>query len=101
MTFSHKYIGTPIISYLGRKKYKIDVSDFNCGLRGYETEKINNLNCKCDGMEYATEMIIKAKKANLKITEIPVNYYKDKRNGKGHLKTIRDGFRHLKIIFCL
>lgn len=98
MKFSHKYIGTPIISWIGKIKYKVNIEDFNCGLRGYDTKKINNLNCKCGGMEYATEMIIKAKKANLKITEIPINFYKDGRKRRPHLKTLRDGFRHMKIL---
>jgi len=61
-------------------------------------EKIENLNCKCIGMEYASEMIIKAVKNNLKIKEIPIDFYKDKRKRKPHLNTIRDGIRHLKII---
>lgn len=99
MPFSHKYIGTPIISWLGRKKYKVNIGDFNCGLRGYETQKINDLNCKCGGMEYATEMIIKAKQANLNMTEIPINFYKDGRNRAPHLNSINDGLRHLKVIF--
>lgn len=98
MKKTHKYIGTPIISFLGRKKYKVNIGDFNCGLRGYNTNKINKLNCKCEGMEYATEMIIKAKRANLKIKEIPINFYKDKRNKKSHLNTFKDGIRHLKIL---
>lgn len=99
MKFSHKYIGTPIISFIGRAKYKVKIGDFNCGLRGYNTEKINNLNCKCGGMEYATEMIIRAKMKNLKIIEIPINFYKDGRDNSSHLKTIEDGIRHLKILF--
>ena len=98
MPFSHKYIGTPIISWLGRMKCKAKIGDFNCGLRGYDTKKINALNCKCGGMEYATEMIIKAKNANLKIIEIPINFYKDGRNKKPHLRAIKDGLRHLKVI---
>lgn len=99
MKFSHKYFGTPLISWLGRIKYKVTIMDFNCGLRGYATQKINNLNCKCGGMEYATEMIIKARKANLKMLEIPINFYKDGRNKEPHLRTIKDGIRHLKVIF--
>lgn len=98
MPFLHRYIGTPILSFLISKKYKIKIGDINCGLRGYNKEKIINLNCICPGMEYASEMIIKAAKANLKIKEIPINFYKDKRNKKPHLRTIRDGIRHLKII---
>ncbi len=99
MKFSHKYIGTPVISFLGRLRCRAKVGDFNCGLRGYNTQKVINLNCKCGGMEYATEMIIKAKKANLKIVEIPINFYKDGRGKAPHLKAIKDGLRHLKVIF--
>ncbi len=98
MPFLHRYIGTPILSFLISKKYRIKTGDINCGLRGYNKEKIENLNCECTGMEYASEMIIKAAKNNLKIKEIPINFYKDKRNKKPHLNTIRDGFRHLKLI---
>lgn len=101
MKLLHKFLGTPLISILARKKYKVKIGDFNCGLRGYNTKKINNLNCSCNGMEYATEMIIKAKKANLKIVEIGINFYKDGRNTKSHLKPVRDGIRHLKMIFSL
>ena len=98
MPLSHRYIGTPILSFLIRKKYKIKVGDVNCGLRAYNKEKILKLNCECTGMEYASEMIIKAAKNNVPIKEIPINFYKDKRNKKPHLNTIKDGIRHLKII---
>lgn len=98
MKWSHRYIGTPIISFLGRIKYGIRVGDFNCGLRGYNTEKINFLACECMGMEYATEMLIKAQKANLKIDEVDINFYRDKRKSKPHLRTIRDGLRHFKLL---
>lgn len=98
MKFSHRYIGTPMLSYMIRKKYNIPIGDVNCGMRGYITKKMNNLNCIATGMEYATEMLIKAKKSDLKIAEIPVNLYQDKRNKKSHLRTIKDGIRHLKII---
>lgn len=99
MKFLHRVIGTPLISALGKMKYKIKVNDFNCGLRGYETKKINSLGCKCEGMEYATEMLIKAKKHNLKIVEIPINFYKDGRNRQPHLRTFQDGIRHMRLIF--
>lgn len=99
MKISHKYIGTPLISWIFSKKYHIKLRDVNCGMRGYVTEKINKLNCKAKGMEYATEMLIKAKKAGLIIKEIPINFYKDKRKKKSHLRTIPDGIRHFKIIF--
>lgn len=98
MNVLHKFIGTPALTLLVRIIYKVDIHDINCGLRGYVKNKIVNLDCKCDGMEYASEMIIKAKKKQLKITEVPINFYKDKRNRKSHLKTFSDGMRHIKII---
>lgn len=98
MPITHKYIGTPILSFLIRKKYNVNIHDVNCGLRGYNNKKLISLECRATGMEYASEMIIKAKKANFNIIEIPINFYKDGRNGKSHLNAIRDGIRHLKII---
>ena len=98
MKWTHRYIGTPLLTYMIRKKYKIDIQDINCGLRGFKKEKILELNLKSEGMEFASEMVIKAKQANLKIAEVPINFYKDKRNHKSHLNTIKDGIRHLKII---
>lgn len=98
MKFSHKFIGTPILSFLIRKKFKLNLNDINCGLRGIKKDAIIKLNCKSSGMEFASEMLIKATKAKLKIEEIPINFYKDKRNSKPHLKTLQDGVRHLKII---
>lgn len=100
MKITHKWIGTPILSLLVRKKYKVvNIYDVNCGLRGYVKEKFMRINCQAEGMEYATEMIIKAQQNKLKITEIPINFYKDKRNKKSHLRTIRDGIRHMLLIF--
>lgn len=99
MKLLHKYIGTPLISLFGRIRYKVNIGDFNCGLRGYDTEKMNNLNCSCKGMEYASEMIIKAKMGGLKIIEIPINFYKDSRGKKSHLNTVKDGIKHFKIVF--
>lgn len=99
MKFTHQYIGTPVISFMARKKFEIPVRDFNCGLRGYNTELIKKLQFQSTGMEYATEMIIKAKQENLKIIEIPINFYKDGREGASHLNAIKDGISILKIIF--
>jgi hypothetical protein len=64
-----------------------------------KTEKINQLSFESTGMEFATEMLIKAKKASFKIKEVPINFYKDKRNSSSHLNTIKDGIRHMRIIF--
>jgi glycosyltransferase involved in cell wall biosynthesis len=102
MPLLNRYIGTPIISFIGRIRSKTKIGDFNCGLRGYNTEKINNLNCVCEGMEYATEMVVMAELRNLNITNVPVNLKKDGRiNQKTHLRTFRDGFRHLCYMICV
>ena len=98
MPWSHKYIGTPVISYIGSLFYKSKIGDFNCGMRGYNKQAILNLDLKCSGMEYASEMIVEANLNNLKITEIPIELKKDGRNHKPHLKSFSDGWRHLKFL---
>lgn len=102
MKFSHKYIGVPILSGLGKILFKIKINDFHCGLRGYKKEKILDLNLKSNGMEYASEIIIKAHIKKLKIKEVPIVLHKDHRvKTTAKLNTIRDGFRHLKLILKL
>ena len=98
MKWSHRYIGTPMLTFLIRKIYKVNIKDVNCGLRGMKKDKIIELNLETTGMEFASEMIIKADQNKLKIKEVPINFYKDKRNHKAHLNTIKDGIRHLKVI---
>lgn len=98
MKWTHRYLGTPLLTKMINKKYKLNLKDINCGLRGMKKEKILELNLKSEGMEFASEMVIKAKQANLKIAETPIKFYKDKRNHKSHLNTVKDGFRHIEII---
>lgn len=98
MPFSHKYIGVPLLSLLGRLKYKIKISDFHCGLRGFSKESALKVNLECEGMEFATEMIGKFAKNKMWIEEVPVKLRCDGRKTKSHLRTIPDGIRHLKYI---
>ena len=98
MPWSHKYIGTPIISFLGRLFYHSKIGDFNCGMRGYNRQSILNLELKCVGMEYASEMIVQANLNNLKIIEIPTTLKKDGRSRPPYLKSFSDGWRHLKFL---
>ncbi len=98
MPWSHKYIGTPVISFLGRLFYHSKIGDFNCGMRGYNRQAILNLDLKCTGMEYASEMIVSASLNNLKIAEIPTTLKKDGRSRPPHLKSFSDGWRHLKFL---
>lgn len=98
MKFWHRYLGTPILNKLINIKYKTKIKDVNCGLRGFEKEKIKKLNLKCQGMEFASEKIIKAIKSDLKISQVDINFYKDARKTNSHLHALRDGMRHLKVI---
>lgn len=97
MPFLHK-IGVPFLSLIGRMVCHSKIGDFHCGIRGFNKEKIIQLKLECTGMEFASEMIVKAEKQKLKITEIPTTLKKDGRNRKSHLKTFRDGWKHLKYL---
>lgn len=98
MPWSHKYIGTPVISFIGRVFYKTKIRDFNCGIRGLNRKSILKLDLKTTGMEYASEMIIRASLNKLKIAEVPTTLKKDGRERAPHLKSFRDGWRHLKVL---
>lgn len=98
MKWMHRYIGTPLLTKIINKKYKLNLKDINCGLRGFKKEKILELDLKSEGMEFASEMVIKAKQANFKIAETPIKFYKDKRGHKSHLNTVKDGIKHIKMI---
>lgn len=97
MTLSHK-IGVRFLSGIANLLFHTPIKDYHCGLRAYKTESIKKINLSQKGMEYASEMIIVAKINNLKLLEVPTNLRKDLRDRKSHLRTIRDGFRHLKLI---
>lgn len=99
MPFSHKYIGVPFLSWLGRVKYKTKIKDFHCGLRGFDREAALFLGLKCEGMEFATEIIGKFAKSGAKIVQIPTVLRKDGRGMPSHLNTLRDGMRHLLYLF--
>lgn len=97
MPLSHK-IGVKFLSLFANLFFQTSVKDFHCGLRVYNTEGIRNIKLEASGMEYASEMIIKSKINGLKMCEVPTILRKDLRNRKPHLRTIRDGFRHLFLI---
>lgn len=101
MPILHKYVGNPILSRLGKFLFKIGISDFHCGLRAFKTEKINQIRFRSTGMEFASEIIVEAKKSNLRITELPITLHKDLRNGPSHLNSFPDGWRHLKYLLAL
>lgn len=96
MTFLHKWIGNPILSSLVRLFFKISIHDIHCGARAISKEAYSKITLYTLGMEFASEMIIKASKAQLKITEIPIKYRV--RIGESKLETFSDGWRHLRFI---
>ncbi len=94
----HKYIGNPVLSFIGRLFYPSSIGDFHCGLRGYRRESILKLGLCTTGMEYASEMVVKATLYKLKIAEVPTTLKKDGRSHPPHLRSFRDGWRHLKFL---
>ncbi len=98
MPFLHQYVGNPFLSFLGRLISGSRVRDFHCGLRGFRREAILGLNLRTTGMEYASEMIVMAQLHHLKITEVPTTLKKDGRSGRPHLRSFRDGWRHVNFL---
>lgn len=94
----HRYLGTPVLTFLINLFFGTKISDCNCGMRGLTKETFKKLHMSSGGMEFASEMVIKAGMLKLKIREIPIHFYPDKRGRKPHLKTWSDGWRHLKFI---
>jgi glycosyltransferase involved in cell wall biosynthesis len=98
MPFLHRYLGNPVLSFLGRLLFRIPVGDFHCGLRGFSREAALKLRLKSTGMEFASEMVVKAAFHGLKMAEVPTILSPDGRSRPPHLKTWRDGWRHLKFL---
>ncbi len=98
MPFLHKYLGNPVLSFIGRLFFKINIRDFHCGLRGFSKSAYLKMNLKTTGMEFASEMVVKSKLNDLVIIEVPTKLHKDGRTRKPHLKTWSDGWRHLRFL---
>jgi glycosyltransferase involved in cell wall biosynthesis len=97
MPFSHRWWGNPMFAFMARRMFYAPVHDAYCGLRGFTKELYNRLDQRCTGMEFATEMIIKASLYGKRITEVPITLHPDGRKSHGsHLKTFRDGWRTLR-----
>lgn len=94
----HRYLGNPVLSWIGRLFFSIPVGDFHCGLRGFNTEAIRKLGLVTSGMEFASEMVVRASLERLSIAEVPTTLKPDGRSRAPHLKTWRDGWRHLKFL---
>ena len=98
MPFLHRYLGNPVLSFLGRLFFRIPVGDFHCGLRGFNRERIRGLKLMTPGMEFASEMVVKSALSGYRVEEVPTTLKKDGRSRPPHLRTWRDGMRHLLFI---
>jgi glycosyltransferase involved in cell wall biosynthesis len=97
MPFTHRWLGNPLFSRMARHMFAAPIHDVYCGLRGFTRELYDRLELQCDGMEFATEMIIKASLHGAHITEIPITLHPDGRKVHApHLRTVRDGWRTLR-----
>ena len=94
----HRYLGNPVLSFIGRLFFRSPIGDFHCGLRGFRKDSALSLGLQATGMEFASEMVVKATLANQKITEVPTTLSKDGRSRPPHLRSWRDGWRHLRFL---
>ena len=98
MPWLHRYVGNPVLSGVGRLFFRIPVGDFHCGLRGFRRDRIAALGLRTPGMEFASEMVVKAALADYDIREVPTTLRPDGRSRPPHLRTWSDGWRHLRFL---
>lgn len=98
MPWLHRYLGNPVLTGIGRLFFKSPVGDFHCGLRGFSKEDVEKLDLRATGMEFASEMIVKATLHNFRIAEVATTLSPDGRNRPPHLRSWRDGWRHLRFL---
>jgi glycosyltransferase involved in cell wall biosynthesis len=94
----HRFLGNPVLSFVGRLFYNAPIGDFHCGLRAFSREAIMGLNLSTTGMEFASEMVVKATLRHLRIEEVPTTLVPDGRTRAPHLRSWHDGWRHLKFL---
>lgn len=94
----HRYLGNPVLSFLGRIFFNTPIGDFHCGLRAFRRESVLGLGLATPGMEFASEMVVKASIGKLDIREVPTTLRPDGRSRPPHLRTWRDGWRHLRFL---
>ena len=94
----HRYLGNPVLSFVGRLFFRCNISDFHCGLRAFRTETARALDLRTTGMEFASELVVKSALAKKRIVEVPVVLHPDGRSRQPHLRSWRDGWRHLRFL---
>jgi glycosyltransferase involved in cell wall biosynthesis len=98
MPWKNRFIGNPILSFVGRRFFHSKVGDFHCGIRGFTRQAYDSLDLRTTGMEFASEMVIKAQLKGMKIAEVPAILNRDGRSHSPHLRPYRDGWRHLRFM---
>jgi hypothetical protein len=101
MPWHHKYIGNPVLSTILRILFPASIGDSHCGMRGFTKAVFQRMDLRTTGMEFASEFVIKAAKLNVRMTEIPITLWPDKRGRPPHLRSFRDGWRHLRFMLLL
>jgi hypothetical protein len=94
----HRYLGNPVLTAIGQMLFHSPCGDFHCGLRGFRRDAIVGLNLRTTGMEFASEMVVQATLHQLRIAEVPITLSKDGRTRPPHLRSWRDGWRHLRFL---
>ena len=94
----HRYLGNPVLSFLGRLLFRTPIRDFHCGLRGFSRDAALRMDLRTTGMEFASEMVVKATLHDMRIAEVPTVLYPDGRSRPPHLRSWRDGWRHLRFL---
>jgi hypothetical protein len=98
MPFLHRYLGTPVLTFILNRLFGTHISDCNCGMRCIDRDTFLRLGVVSPGMEFASEMIVKAAVVGVEIDEVPIDFYRDKRDRRPHLRSFRDGWRHLRLL---
>jgi len=101
MPFLHRYLGNPVLSFVARLLFRGEVGDYHCGMRGFTKTSFDALNLKSTGMEFASEHLVKSSLHRFKITEVPVTLAKCPADRHPHLRTWRDGWRHLRFLVLM
>ena len=101
MPLLHRYLGNPVLSFIGRLFFRTRIGDFHCGLRGFDRLAVQSLDLSARGMEFASELVVKAALAGWRIAEVPTVLHPDGRGRPPHLRSWRDGWRHLRLLLLL
>jgi glycosyltransferase involved in cell wall biosynthesis len=96
----HRYLGNPVLSWVGRLFFRVPINDFHCGMRGFRRDRVMELGLTTVGMEFASEMVVRSAINGLHITEVPTTLKPDGRSRAPHLRTWRDGWRHLRFLLA-